>query len=428
MGAADSRRLRDWLNDLALHGIKLGLDNIGALLKFAGNPELRYPTVHVGGTNGKGSVVAMLDAMLRAAGYRTGRFTSPHLITLNERFLLDGRPVSDGQLDQQLDYFRRATRDLGQTPTFFELNTAVAFRLFDEACVDVALVEVGMGGRFDSTNLIQPEAVCITNIDLEHTAYLGDTIEKIAFEKAGIIKPGVPVVFGEDRSAALGVIEAKAAETGSPLVVFGRDYTYAIAGHPWEQRLNFYCGDIRLENIALALAGRYQGANAAAALATAIQLQQRFPRLDRRAMVAGLSNARWPCRMHQVIGYPPIIIDVAHNVAGATRLAETLERAIVVLAVANDKDARGMINALAPITEQLLLTQFDGERGLKATALREMTEAKNIRVCESLEEAIELGMASAQAGLPLLITGSIFTAGQAYAYLMKHHGAPALRF
>lgn len=428
MSQIDSSRLRDWLDGLALHGIKLGLSNITELLAFAGHPERRYPTIHVGGTNGKGSVVAMLDAMLRAAGYRTGRFTSPHLIALNERFLLDGRPVPDGQLDAQLDYFRHATRATGQTPTFFELNTAVAFRLFEEACVEGALIEVGMGGRFDSTNVIVPEVAVITSIGLEHTAYLGDTLEKIAFEKAGILKAGVPAVIGEMPAPAIETIREQAATVGAPLFVHGEDYTFEVGGHPWEQRLHFSSAQLSLQNVPLSLAGRYQGPNAATALAAALHLRERFPRLDKRAIVAGLANARWPCRMHQVMDHPRVIIDVAHNVAGAERLAENLEKAIIVLAVAQDKDATGMVRALAPTAERFLLTQFEGERSRPVHALVEAAQVPEARSYESLADAIEVGLEAACDDIPLVITGSIFTAGEAYRILMERHEVPPLRF
>jgi dihydrofolate synthase/folylpolyglutamate synthase len=313
-------------------------------------------------------------------------------------------------------------------PTFFELNTAVAFRLFEEACVDVAIVEVGMGGRFDSTNVIQPVATAITTIGLEHTAYLGDTLEKIAFEKAGIIKPETPVVIGDIASGPRSVITTRAADVGAPVHLFGTDFSVAVEGHPWEQRIQFNAGDWRLSNASLALAGRYQAANAAVAIELARTLVPRFPRLDKRAIVAGLANARWPCRMHQVLDHPRVIIDVAHNVAGIERLADSIDKAVVLLAVAEDKDAHGMLRALDPIADRLILSRFTGSRGRAPETLAALMDRTDFDLCASLEEALQLGLRYAERGLPLLITGSIFTAGEAHRLLQQNDGVPPLRF
>jgi dihydrofolate synthase / folylpolyglutamate synthase len=186
--------LRQYMDSLIVHGIKLGLHNIQQLMAHEGNPHLRYPVVHVAGTNGKGSVLTFLNAILRKAGYRTGRFTSPHLISVNERFLIDDMPISDEELYEHLAALRCTAEKTEITPTYFEMNTAIAFRCFARHEVDIALVEVGMGGRFDSTNIVDPLACGITTIDYDHTQYLGDTLEQIAFEKAGILKKDAPAV------------------------------------------------------------------------------------------------------------------------------------------------------------------------------------------------------------------------------------------
>ncbi len=419
---------REFLFSLERHGIKLGLDNINHLLDAAKRPERHYPTVHVAGTNGKGSVVAMVDAMLRAAGYRTGRFTSPHLIALNERFLVDGQPISDDDLDLHLGTFQRVAEGMSPPPTFFEVVTAVAFRWFKAMKVDVAVIEVGMGGRFDSTNVIVPEACAITNIAKEHTKYLGDTLGAIAFEKAGILKSGIPAVVSETQPEPRDVILARAMALDVPVSLAGRDFTFTYSGPPGMRRFSYESERLSLYEVVLGLPGGYQGANAATAVATAECLQERFRRLDKRCMRAGLGAARWPCRMERVLEDPPVVIDVAHNAAGAACLAEELSEAIVVLAVSSDKNAAAMIQAFEPMTHRLILTRFAGPRSLTADELGVAAGNRPFIKAESLDAAIAQGLALASEAHPLVITGSIFAAGEARKILMDTYGAPPLAF
>lgn len=419
---------REFLFGLERHGIKLGLENINHLLDAAGRPERRYPTVHVAGTNGKGSVVAMLDAMLRAAGLHTGRFTSPHLIDVNERFLYDAQPIPDGELDVHLAFFQGVAERMPVSPTFFELVTAVAFRWFAARRVDVGVVEVGMGGRFDSTNVIAPLACAITNIDREHTRYLGDTLEAIAFEKAGILKEGVPAAVSEVKPGPLEVIRARAEEVGCPVRILGRDYTYTVSGPPFALQFSYESPALRLGPLPLGLTGAYQGENAATAAALAELVRGHFPGLTPEAVARGLTEARWPCRMERVLDDPPVIIDVAHNAAGAEKLAREIDRAVLVLAVSSDKNARAMIDALAPGADPLILTQFQGPRALPVDQLCEAAGNRPYRRVDTLRDAIDLGLERASRTEPLVITGSIFTAGEARRILIEEHGAPPLRF
>lgn len=420
----------EYLYSLELHGIKLGLDNIGYLLSEAGGPQRAYPTVHVGGTNGKGSVVAMLDAMLRAAGYHTGRFTSPHLCSVTERFLIDGEAIGAEALDGHIEFFRSIAEGMEQCPTFFELNTAIAFRQFAERNVDIALIEVGMGGRFDSTNVIVPEVTGITNIALEHTKYLGDTLEAIAFEKAGILKPGVPAGVGETAPGPLGVIVARAQEVGSPLSLLGRDFRYCVKGRAFSQTFDYTSGNMRIEGCPLALPGRYQGMNAAVAVRLAEQLQRRFSALTDEAILKGLKTARWPCRLETVLESPRVILDVAHNAAGAEELARALDTpCVLVLAIANDKDAGRIIEILSAKASTLILTAFTGSRALSVDDLCARAGSLPYERRETPAEALELAMRLAtEQGVPLVIAGSMFMAGEARTILIEHYGAPPLEF
>ncbi len=419
---------RQYLFDLTLHGIKLGLDNIQALVHAAGDPHLAVPTIHVGGTIGKGSVCAMTAAMLQSAGYRVGRFTSPHLIDVSERFLVDGEPIAEEDLEENIAFFREAAAAIGRVPTFFEMTTAIAFRYFAREKVDAAIIEVGMGGRFDSTNVVSPVATAITNIDLDHTAYLGDTLAKIAFEKAGIIKPGVPCVTAERRPEAFDVFAARADEKGAPLLQLGRDFRAETSGSPWAQRLRFSSGILRLEDVPLALPGRYQSENAAVAAALASQLVGAFPLLNATHIAKGLAAASWPCRLERVLDAPPVYIDVAHNGAGARRLAELFEQCVIVFAASSDKDRDEMLAALQPCARHLILTEFDGKRSTPASELAALLQAGAYEIHTPIVAAITRGLELATPVCPLLITGSIYAAGEAREYLIRAHRAKPLRF
>ena len=419
----------DYLFGLELHGIKLGLDNITQLLREAGDPQRTYPSVHIGGTNGKGSVVALLDAILRAAGYRTGRFTSPHLCDVRERFLADGNMIDADELDSAIDLFRSFADRMESPPTFFEFNTAIAFQFFAQRKVDLALVEVGMGGRFDSTNVLLPEACAITNVSLEHTAYLGDTVEKIAFEKAGIIKEGVPVIVAEQNPRPREVILEQARKLNSPASILNDDFQFELEGGPFSQRLRYRGKRFSFEDAPLGLSGSYQGANAAVAVALAESLSARFPKLTEATVREGLARAEWPCRLERVLDDPPVVVDVAHNRAGALELARAMDRpCIVLLALSSDKDARAILQALDPISDKLILTQFAGSRALPVEQLCAAASGRTFDRADSIAEALDLGMRLASTERPLLVAGSVFTAGEARRILVERHGAKPLPF
>jgi len=420
--------LLDYLFDLERHGIKLGLDNIHALLLKAGNPHEQYPAVHITGTNGKGSVAAMLDAILRAAGCVSGRFTSPHLIDIAERFAVRGELIKLKDLENQIAFFQNAAAALQISPTFFEVNTAIAFRWFAEKHIDIAIVEVGMGGRFDSTNVITPLVSAITTIDLEHTRHLGDTLEKIAFEKAGIIKPNVPVVLGKIAPEPLSVITACATDRNAPIYRLGRDFEGRSEGGPFDGKFYYESPALRLGPLSIGLAGTYQADNAAMAVTIALRLRDRFPGINHETLAAGLQSARWPCRLERVLDTPPVIVDVAHNPAGAHRLAKELGPCVLVLAVSSDKDVARMLEALAPIARHLILTRFEGNRSLSVDNLCAAAGSREFQRADSLNEAIDAGMSLATKETPLLITGSIFTAGEARRILHDKYGADPLRF
>ena len=406
----------DYLFGLTMHGVKLGLANIRALLDAAGNPQDTYPTIHVAGTNGKGSTVAMLDAMFRAAGYRVGRFTSPHLVRLNERFQINGEQIPDADLREEIDFFRAIAAERDYPPTFFELNTAMAFRWFARERVDAAIIEVGLGGRLDSTNVLHPISTAVTNIDLEHTQYLGHTLEEIAYEKAGIFKKDTPAVIGEVKSGPRGVLLARARHEGAPALLLERDFTYTLSGPPLNQRISYESATLEIDDAPLALRGAFQGPNAAMAIALAEQCAPRFPRLTREAILHGLATATWPCRLEKVRDTPPVYIDVAHNPAGARQLAEAFagQKCIIVIAVSADKDAPSMLAHLAPIAQEFIVTAYEGPRAMAVEELAGIARMhRETREIPRAEDAVNAALERAMPDINVLVTGSIFLAGEA---------------
>ena len=368
--------------------MKFGLENMRRICAALDHPERAFQSIIVAGTNGKGSVTAMTSAALDAAGYRSARYTSPHLERIEERFVIGEREVATADLEETAADVQRAIEQLigdgggdgglEALPTFFECATAMAFELFRRASVEIAVVEVGLGGRLDATNVITPMAAVITSIDLDHQDLLGETLESIAREKAGVIKPGIPVVVGPVAPGARAVIEATCLEQGARLVSAAERVSVATsladtAGG--ETTVSLEAGDHRLEDVRLALRGRHQVDNAAVAFCLMTELLGLGVRLDGSAMRAGLTNARWPGRLERLHWRgAEVLIDAAHNPAGARALADYL-RAIawtdvtLVVGMMRDKDVAGMLSALLPCCSTLVCTTPPSPRALSAEAL-----------------------------------------------------------
>jgi dihydrofolate synthase/folylpolyglutamate synthase len=404
--------LLSYLFGLDQFGIKFGLDNIAALVARLGHPERAFRSVHVAGTNGKGSVTAMVDAALRAAGYRTARYTSPHLMSVNERFVVGGQPIDDRSMLQAIADVRsaidalRSDGTLEVQPTFFEVTTAVAFELFRRAAVDVAVVEVGLGGRLDATNVVVPDVAAITSIAFDHQLYLGTTLASIAAEKAGIIKPGVPVVVGEMPSEARDVITAVAAERRAPVV----RATAADVG-----------------NRTVGLRGAHQRQNAAVALRVLETLDARGTRVSRDAIDAGLADASWPGRLdlRRLADGRELLMDAAHNAAGADALAAYLLGDVgplpLVFAAMRDKDANGMLRALLPAVAGVTVTRASNARSADPAELgrlaRRLAPAMPIVIEPSLTAALD---AAWRTSPRIVVAGSIFLLGDVMSALGLH--------
>jgi len=407
-----------FLAHLTLFGTKLGLDTPRRLLAALGDPQKTFPAAHVAGTNGKGSTCVLLDAVLAAAGLGVGRYTSPHLEDFSERVAVAGHPISNADLVREAARVHGAAAGMDPPPTFFEAATAIAFLHFADAAVDAAVVEVGMGGRLDATNVLTPRVSVITNVDLEHTKYLGATVAEVAGEKAGIVKPGVPVVTAA-RGEALDVVRATAARRGAPLRVLGEDFT-VTDGEPFR-----YKGPGgTLDGLALGLAGPHQRENAALALAAAeIFLGGRLP--DEIAVRRALADARWPGRLESVAAAAPVLLDCAHNGPAARALARHLANGPggplwLVLGVLADKDFDAIASALCPLAARVLVTAPDTPRrgDLAEQARIARNHAPDVAAVPGVAAAVDRAVReAAAAGGPVVVTGSIYTVGEARSHL-----------
>ena len=368
-----------------------------------GHPERAFQSVHVAGTNGKGSVTAMVDAALRAAGHRSARYTSPHLVDLTERFVIDGRPVSQDALVAVVADVQRVAESLLESgtlsapPTFFEVTTAAAFELFRRAGVAVAVLEVGLGGRLDATNVVLPAVTAITSIAFDHERYLGSTIEAIAFEKAGIIKPGVPVVIGELQPEAAAVIDRIALERGADVI-------------------RTTAADAR--GFTIGLPGAHQAGNAAIAVKLLETLDAKGILVPPEAIARGLAQPEWPGRLdrRRLAGGRELLLDAAHNPAGAAALASYLKAehggpCPLVFAAMKDKDTAGMFAALLPAVSHLILTRAANPRSADPSALEAQARAISdlpITIAPSPAEALEIAW---RASRRIVVAGSIFLLG-----------------
>jgi dihydrofolate synthase / folylpolyglutamate synthase len=429
----------------------LKLDRMRSLLERLDDPQKRLRIVHVAGSKGKGSTSAMLAAVLRAAGYRTGLFTSPHLMRVEERIQVDGESISALELQALLGDVERAAAGAPADgppalpaggplqPTFFEVATALGFLHFVRRRVDVAVVEVGLGGRFDSTNVCLPEAALITSISFDHTRQLGNRLASIAMEKAGIVKPGHPAISGATAREAREVIEQICRARGAVLQQLGRDFHFEYepgqVGH--DSRDDHYRRRPRVRirtarrswpALELGLLGEHQAANAAVAVATVEQLRDRGWHVDDGAVAEGLSGVSWPARLEIFGDRPLVVLDCAHNVASVHALVETLEasfppgRRLLVFASSNDKDVAGMFRVLAPHFAHLFLTRYgNNPRSVAPEDLARLLERSGEVAHTCYSDSAAAWRAAWEQARPqdlICITGSVFLAGELRPHLM----------
>jgi dihydrofolate synthase / folylpolyglutamate synthase len=421
------------------------LDRITELLDLLGSPQRSYPSIHVTGTNGKTTTARMIDALLRGYGVRTGRYTSPHLESVVERIAIDGTPLDPERFAAAYDDVAPYTELVdGRHPdrvTFFELLTAMAFAAFADAPIDVAVVEVGLGGRWDATNVVNAPVAVVTSIGLDHIGILGDTVEQIAAEKAGIIHPGAVAVSSTQPPGAAAVLAARAAEVGARLVREGVDFgvrsrTVALGGQMLD--LDGLAGSY--DGIFLPLHGAHQAGNAAVALAA---VEAFFGAgaggrggIDADVVREAFAEVTSPGRLEVVRRSPTVILDGAHNPAGAAAAAAAIDEAfsfdrlVAVVAVLGDKDVAGVLEQFAPIVSALVATTNGSPRALPAAELAEVARGllgdADVHVADRLDDALELAITLAESGESLggggvLVTGSIVTVGEARRLLVRPH-------
>lgn len=404
-------------------GIKLGLEVITRILNGLDRPHEAYRSIHIAGTNGKGSVASMLTGTLQAAGYSVGLYTSPHLVHFNERIRIDGRPVTDGEIVQAYRAIRDV-RDMAREPTFFEFTTAMALHLFKQHRVDWAVIETGMGGRLDATNVLAPDLSIITNISLEHKGYLGNTIAAITHEKAGIIKPRTPVVTGVRQPSAVAVVTERAEKIEAPCFRAGHDFTCRrTAGG----RFRYRGLDHVWKDLTTNLLGRHQVENAGLALAGVEVLMRRGVPLTESHVRHALNHVSWPGRLETVCREPLIVVDGAHNLMAARNLgrylAETYpDREIIMVAgILDDKPAAEMLAALLPPCSRAVITAPTIDRAIPAEALARMAAKfiDPVDTAPTVDRAVARALQLVRQDQVICIAGSLYVVGEAIIALQK---------
>lgn len=411
------------------HAFDLG--RVARLLQLLGDPHTKYPAVHIAGTKGKGSTTAMIESILCKAGYRTGLFTSPHLHTFRERIRVRGEMISQDALVEGVEGIKPWAEQAPELTTF-EVATALAFSYFARQGVEIAVVEVGLGGRLDATNVITPLLSVITPIGYDHTALLGRRLAQIAAEKAGIIKPGRPVVAAPQRPAALQVIRRVAREQGSPLLQVERDWH-------WEKKWGDATGQsftlhnsLQFPELWTPLLGRHQLQNTATAVAAVSELIQQGFSISTKHIGEGLAQVSWPARLEVLNRNPLLIVDGAHNVDAARAIMSSIaedfpqRRLILVLGFSTDKDIRGILRILLRPARRIILTSAQHPRAARVEALQE--QVKNLGfsgdAVPQVASALDYALALADSQDLILVTGSLFVAAEARISWFKKQGYP----
>ena len=407
---------------------KFDLENTSVLLERLGRPDRAYPTVHIAGTNGKGSTAAFVESILRHAGFRTGLNTSPHLERINERFRINGEEISDEKFAETFTRIHAVIEELlaeGKLrahPTYFECITALAFEVFARERVEFGVIEVGLGGRLDATNIITPVVSIVTRIDFDHENFLGHSLQEIAGEKAGILKHGVPVVCAPQLPEAMEILRRRAEELHCPLVetaeAFQVDRETMEGGCARAQIRELATG--KQFSLAPQLPGRFQLQNALNAVAAARVLQEKLFRVSDQDIERGIAGAQWPGRLEKLQSRPDLYLDGAHNPGAARELAHFLEehfaarRVVLIYGAMRDKAVDEVTGLLFPRASEVILTQPNNPRAVSATQLAQMAghHATHFSVVSSAEAALDQALASAAPDDAVFITGSLYLVGQ----------------
>ncbi len=429
MGQDPYRQSLDYLYRLEKFGMIFGLAQVEKILNVVGNPHKEIQAIHIGGTNGKGSTAAMISSILQKEGYRVGLYTSPHLIRFTERIKVNGNEIEEQEVAALTEWMRKEIEAAGITPpfTFFDFTTAMALHYFKQKSVDLAVLEVGLGGRLDSTNVVDPLISIITNIAKDHEEYLGKTILKIAREKAGIIKKGRPLITAATQPQVLRLFSKVCQERESPYFRVGKEFRYDRVE---DGDFDYEGLHRKLWSIPLNLKGFHQVINATTALGAMEVLEEMGYRVSTDAMIDGLREVDWPGRLEMVSLSPRVILDGAHNPAGAQVLKESLEKEfqyqhlILLIGIMKDKDIQSMLHLLAPLADRIILTKPHTDRATPPSLLKKALgqNGEKAEIAEDLKEAIGRGLSLTREDDLLCITGSLYTVGEARAYFHPERG------
>jgi len=458
----------NYLYGLQKHGIKLGLENPRRLLSILGEPQKSFHSIHITGTNGKGSTATIIASILKENGLKVGLFTSPHLVSFTERIRVNNKEISEHEVIELANEIRNTMQNTPSlssvrvdsdpsselNPTFFEFVTAMAFLYFKRKKIDWAVIETGMGGRLDATNVLMPEVSIITNIGFDHKEFLGETISEIAFEKAGIIKPTVPVVTAAAHPDALMVLEKTSKNCGSELHIYGRDFKSTLISMDEKHMVFDYSSTnpSMAHTFSLPLSGKHQLYNVSLAIRVCEILAKKGIYLSNETISKGLLNLNLEGRLELISQIPPIVIDSAHNPEAAQVLAHAvkeifiesrLKKIILIAGIMKDKDIEGILPPLMQVSDTVILTKPKGERAASPEKLKE--SIKNLQTennptfspllkggegkftprlvtTDTVAEAIESAKALWKEGYIILVTGSFYTTGEAKEYLNQTTG------
>jgi len=426
----EEKEFFEWLDDFQKFGVKLGLDRIKYICEKLGNPQNDYKIVHVGGTNGKGSVCKILGSILKESNYKVGIYTSPHLERFSERIVIDGKEISEKDL---FLIFKRIKPIIDEmqtkniNPTYFEIVTAISFLYFSIKKIDIAVIEVGLGGRFDATNIVNPCLSVICNVSLDHQDRLGDSIEKISFEKAGIIKEKVMVITSA-KNNALKTIKKVSSEKNSDIYVVSKENWKRTSFDNKGQIFDIKVFDKKY-NVKTNLLGKFQGENIALSLASIDFLQKKGFKIEKSAIEKGLIKVKNPGRMEIINKNPLILLDGAHNIEGIEKLKDSLEnefkynRLILVIGILEDKKYIEMLETIVPICEKIVVTKSKNKRSCNPFNLKKEIEyidyKKQVIAMDNLEKAILFAKQDAGMNDMICICGSLFTVGEARNFLKE---------
>lgn len=415
-----------YLYGLERFGMIFSLENISRLLQILGDPHRTLHVIHVGGTNGKGSVSAMMASVLQEEGYRVGLYTSPHLVSFTERIQINGTEIAWDEVVRLTNLLRSRVAEEGipQQFTFFDFTTALALYYFSHQEVDVSILEVGLGGRLDSTNIVHPLITVITNVSKDHFQILGERIEDIAREKAGIVKHGVPLLTGATQPEIISILKETCREKEAPLSLAGRDFqgeqtaprTLDFGGRRWQ-----------LTDIKLGVGGPFQIENAIVALGALEALEEKGYRVGEETIYRGLATVRWPGRLELVQQSPQILLDGAHNAAAARSLKEAIQEEFdyhhlyMVMGIMQDKEVSAIVETIAPLADLLITSSPHNPRAMSAQRLGEISQdyCSAITVIEDVGESVAYARGVANEDDLILVTGSLFTVGEVRDYLMS---------